>query len=47
MQWAGHVEGIGAMGNACKMLVEKSEGKNPLEDIILDKRILLKGIFGK
>jgi hypothetical protein len=30
MIWAGHVARMGAKGNACRMLVGKSEGRKPL-----------------
>jgi hypothetical protein len=30
MRWAGHLERMGEMMNACRILVRKSEGKRPL-----------------
>jgi hypothetical protein len=30
MRWAGHVARIGEKMNACRILVEKQEGKGPL-----------------
>jgi hypothetical protein len=30
MRWAGHVAGIGAKRNVCRILVERPEGKRPL-----------------
>jgi hypothetical protein len=33
---------VGEMINACKMLVEKSEGKNHSEDLGVDGKIILK-----
>jgi len=42
MSWAGHVARIGEMRNAYKMLVGKPEGKRPLGNVGVDKRIILK-----
>jgi hypothetical protein len=38
---------MGRMRNLCKMLVEKYEGKRPLEDLGVDGRIMLDCILGK
>jgi hypothetical protein len=41
MRWAEHVARIGKMGNAYRDLVRKREGKNNVEDLGVDGRIIL------
>jgi hypothetical protein len=47
MGWAGHVSRIGESRSAYRVLVGKPEGKNHLEVIGIDGRIILKLIFKK
>jgi hypothetical protein len=47
MPWAGHVAHIKKMRNAYKILVEKPEGKDHLEDLGVDNKITLEWILGK
>jgi hypothetical protein len=42
MRWVGHVACIGEMRNAYRILIEKSKGKNHLEDPSVDGRIIVK-----
>jgi hypothetical protein len=44
MRWARHVEYMGEMRNAYKILVRKSEGKKQCEDLGVDGRIILEWI---
>jgi hypothetical protein len=41
-RWTGHVARMGEMRNAFKILVGKPEGKNHLEDLGVDGRIVLR-----
>ena len=45
MRWAGHVAHIGARRGVYRVLVGKPEGKNHLEDPVVDGRIILRWIF--
>ena len=47
MRWVGHVARMGEMGGAYRVLVEKPEGKGPLDDLGVDERIIIKCIFNK
>ena len=47
MRWAGHVARLGERRGAYRILVGKPEGKNHLEDPVVDGRIILKLIFRK
>jgi hypothetical protein len=42
MRWVGHVTRTGEVRNAYKILVGKYEGKDFLEDIVLQGRVILK-----
>jgi len=41
MRWAGHVACMGEMRNIYQIPVGKPEGKNALEDLDLERRIIL------
>jgi hypothetical protein len=45
MRWVGHVTCIGDMKNTYKFLVGKPEGKNHLESLGVNGRIILKWIL--
>jgi hypothetical protein len=45
MKWAGHVARMGAKRNAYRVLVGKSEGKEPLEDLDVGGRSIPKWIL--
>jgi hypothetical protein len=47
MRWAGHVAHIGERRVAYRVMVGKPAGKNHLEDLVLDGRIILRWIFRK
>jgi hypothetical protein len=47
MRWAEHVTWIGEMRNAYKILVGKPEGRDHLEDLSVDGKIILKWNAGK
>jgi hypothetical protein len=47
IRWVGHVACMREKRGAYRVLVEKYEGKNHLEDPVLDGRIILKSIFRK
>jgi hypothetical protein len=47
MRWAGHVAGMGEMRSAYSILVGKPEGRDHLEDIFVDGKIILEWILGK
>ena len=47
MRWAGHVEFTGESRRVHRVLVGKPEGKNHLEDLGVDGRIILRWIFRK
>jgi hypothetical protein len=46
-RWAGHVEWMGEIRNAYNILVGKPEGKNHLEDLDVDGKIILEWILRK
>jgi hypothetical protein len=41
MRWAGHVARMGDWRGAWRVLLEKQEGKNHLEDLSVDEKIIL------
>jgi hypothetical protein len=41
LRWMGHVECMGEVRNVCKIFVRKPEGKNHMEDLGIDGRIIL------
>jgi hypothetical protein len=45
MRWVGHVASVGAMKGARRVLVWKPEGKDYLEVLDIDGRIILKWTF--
>jgi hypothetical protein len=45
MRWVGHVARFGARKGARKFLVLKPEGKDYLEVLDVDRRIIIKWIF--
>jgi hypothetical protein len=45
MRWMGHVACMREMRNVYTILVGKPEEKNHLEDLGIDRRIILKWIF--
>jgi hypothetical protein len=47
MIWVGHVECIGEIRNAYKILVKNLKGSDPLEDLGIDGRPKLKLILKK
>jgi hypothetical protein len=47
MRWAGYVTCMGKKRNAYRVLVGQPEGKNPLEDLDVGGRIILKWILEK
>jgi hypothetical protein len=47
MKWAGHIACMGKRICAYGVLVGKPEGKRPLEDQGVDRRIILRWIFRK
>jgi hypothetical protein len=47
MRWAGCVDPIGDIRNACDILVGKPEGKGYSEDLGVDGKIILEWILGK
>jgi hypothetical protein len=46
MRWLGHVARMGEMRNVYKILVGKTEGKEHLEDLRVDGRIILDWVLG-
>jgi hypothetical protein len=47
MRWVGHIANIGEMRNVYKILVRKPEGRDHVEDLGQDGRIILEQILGK
>jgi len=47
MRWAGHLARMKESRNACMVLVGRTEGKNHMEDVGVDGRIILKCILKK
>jgi hypothetical protein len=47
MRWVRHVILMEEMRNAHNILVKKPEGKNHLEDLLIDVKVILKWIFKK
>jgi hypothetical protein len=47
MRWAGHVAHMEEMRNVCSILVGNSEGKRPLENLGVDRRLILEWIIRK
>jgi hypothetical protein len=47
MRWVGHVLGMGESKGLYWVLVGKTEGKGPFEDLGIDGRIILRWIFRK
>jgi len=47
MRWAGHAARMGERRGLCIFLFGKPEGKNRLEDVGVDGRIILRWIFSK
>ena len=43
----GHVARVGEKRNACRILLGKSEGRNSLEDLGVDVRVILKLVLKK
>jgi hypothetical protein len=41
MRWVGHVTRLGERRGAYRVLVGKSEGENHLEDLDIDRRIVI------
>jgi hypothetical protein len=47
IRWAGHVERMGEMRSACKILFGKPEGKYRSGDLGVDGKIIVEWILGK
>jgi hypothetical protein len=47
MRWVGHVAHMGEMRNAYKIWLENLKGRDHLEDLGVDGRIILEWILGK
>jgi hypothetical protein len=47
MRWAGHVARMGDVRGAYNILVERPEGRRPLEDLGVDGMTTLRWILGK
>jgi hypothetical protein len=47
MRWAGHVTCIGKMRNHTKFWLETLKGRDHLEDLGIDRKIILEWILGK
>jgi hypothetical protein len=47
MRWEGHVASMGETRNAYKVLVRKQKGRDHVEELGVDGRIILKCILGK
>jgi len=47
LRWAGHVVNMEEMRNIYKILIGKPEGKNHLEDLDIDGRIIFEWILEK
>jgi hypothetical protein len=47
MKWAGHIAFMGEIKNPYRILVRKPEGRNYLEDLGIDERIILKMVLRK
>jgi hypothetical protein len=47
MRWAGNVASMGCMRNSYHILVGKPEGKNYLEDLDVDEKIISEGMLEK
>jgi hypothetical protein len=45
MKWAGHVARVGEMRGAYRLLVGDLREKEPLQDLSLNRKIILKCIF--
>jgi len=47
MRWAGNVACIGEMTNAYSILIGNLKGKDHLEDLGVDRKLILEFILGK
>jgi len=47
MRWAGHVACMGDRRDEYRILVGRTEGKRPLEDLGVNGKIILKCVFKK
>jgi len=43
-KWDGHEVGLGDTRDACRIFIWKHEGKNNMEDVDVDDRIIMKWI---
>jgi hypothetical protein len=47
MRWAGHIACMGGVRNAYNVLVENLKGEEYLEDLGVDRKVILESTLGK